>query len=404
MKKTLAEKIPFPFKLWLKKKRKQFLNRAEDDFPIVARHSDEKNSIIVFNDTLPHFDRDSGGLRLFQILRVLAEIGRVVLVPVGDSRRELFYENKLAEMNVEIRSVLDYERLLENDNFAAAILSRPDVADKVFDSIRRSSPLTKIVYDTVDIHFVRFEREFEITGKAKFRRAARRFKQLEAKLAARADQVWCVTGADRKFLQTLAPAADFEIVPNIHEPGTRGASFAERDGLLFVGNYRHRPNVDAVLFFLDAIFPRLLQRNPNLKFYVVGADPPPEILRRKSETVIVSGFVPEVEPYFERARVFVAPLRYGAGMKGKIGQALSFGLPVVTTAVGAEGMNLQNERDVLIADEPEAFADSVQRVYDDNLLWQRLSDAGFEFIADHFSPAVVGEKVRQAIGRLKNKN
>jgi glycosyltransferase involved in cell wall biosynthesis len=403
MKKTLAEKIPFSIKLWLKKKRKRFSNRAEDDFPIVARRDDEKSSIIVFNDTLPHFDRDSGGLRLFQILRVLAENRRVVFIPVGDSRHELFYENKLAEINVEIRSVLEYDALLKSENFAAAILSRPDVADKVFDSIRRLSPETKIIYDTVDIHFVRFEREFEIVGKAEFRRAARRFKQLEAKLAASADQVWCVTDADRKFLQPLTPAADFEIVPNIHESGTRGANFAQRDGLLFVGNYQHRPNVDAVLFFLDAIFPRLLQGKPDLKFYVVGADPPPEILRRKSETVVVSGFVPEVEPYFERARVFVAPLRYGAGMKGKIGQALSFGLPVVTTAVGAEGMNLQNECDVLIADEPEAFADSVRRVYDDNLLWQKLSDAGFNRIADYFSPAVVAEKVRQAVSRVNNK-
>lgn len=400
MKKALAEKIPFPVRLWLKKKRKQLTNRAEDDFPIVARRGDGKNSLVVFNDTLPHFDRDSGGLRLFQILRVLAETGRVVFIPVGDSRREPFYENKLAEINVEIRSILDFETLLKTQKFAAAILSRPEVAANVFGSIHRLSPQTKIVYDTVDVHFVRFEREFEITGKAEFRRAATRFKRLEAKLASRADAVWCVTAADREFLQTLAPAAEFEIVPNIHQPGTRGASFAERDGLLFVGNYKHRPNVDAVLFFLDTILPALLRRNPDLKFYVVGADPTPEILRRASESVVVSGFVPEIEPCFESARVFVAPLRYGAGMKGKIGQALSFGLPVVTTSIGAEGMNLRHEREALIADEPEAFAESVLRVYDDSLLWQRLSDAGFDFIADNFSPRVVGEKVRQAISKV----
>ena len=98
--------------------------------------------------------------------------------------------------------------------------------------------------------------------------------------------------------------------------------------------------------------------------------------------------------------MFVAPLRYGAGMKGKIGQAFSFGLPTVTTSIGAEGMNLAHEREVLIADAPQNFADEICRVYQDEKLWQTLSDGGFDFIKDNFSPEIVEEKINHTLQKI----
>ncbi len=401
IKNQLLDKIPFSLKLRLKKLFAKVAKKAEP-FPSAERR-DGKNQFqaIVFHDSLPEFNRDSGSLRLFEILRIMARRGRVALVPLYLRRNE-FYEKTLAENNIEIISALDFQKMLKQEKIDFVVLSRAEVADKVFSIIRRVSPHTKIIFDTVDVHFVRLQREYEITGNRSFLHDARKLKKMETRFARSSDQVWCVTEQDKNTLQNLAPDTDFEIVPNIHAPGLRGKIFAERAGLLFVGNYEHRPNVDAVLYFLDKVFPLIRLQLPIVRFFVVGVNPPLEILERSSKNVIIKGFVPTLQPLLENCRVFVAPLRYGAGMKGKIGQALSFGLPTVTTGVGAEGMNLTHEREVLIADDPKVFAAEICRVYQDEKLWQTLSDAGFDFIKANFSPEIVEAKIQNALRKMSD--
>lgn len=399
MKNHLIDKIPYSFKLRLKRLLAKTTRKYAPFAPVEKKGEKKQFRIAVFNDSLPEFDRDSGSLRLFSILRMLARKNDVSFVALYLKRRE-FYERKLAENNIEIISVLDFEETFRRKNFDFAVLSRAEVADKIFPIVRRTSPRTKIIFDTVDVHFVRLEREYEITNDKTHLREAKILKKIETRLARTADQVWCITEEDKKNLQKFAPDARYEIVPNIHTPENRGAVFSERSDILFVGNFRHRPNVDAVLYFLEEIFPLVLKDLPEARFFVVGAYPTDEISARHSENVVVKNFVPDVEPLFEKTRVFVAPLRYGAGMKGKIGQALSFGLPTVATRVGAEGMNLTDEREVLIADEPRDFARQICRVYRDAALWQTLSDAGFDFIEENFSPEVIEEKIQGALQKI----
>jgi glycosyltransferase involved in cell wall biosynthesis len=116
--------------------------------------------------------------------------------------------------------------------------------------------------------------------------------------------------------------------------------------------------------------------------------------------VRVMGYVPDIDPLFQSVRVFVAPLRFGAGTKGKIGDALAYGLPVVTTSIGAEGFALTTGDTAIIADEPQAFAASVLQVYREQELWQRLADGGYEHIQRHFTPEIIGETIEAALTRL----
>ncbi|HEX8289850.1 MAG TPA: glycosyltransferase [Pyrinomonadaceae bacterium] len=407
MKKGLTDKIPFAYKLLFKKWRAKILSGAKQENKPYPKPSNKNGngkhsfSVIVFNDSLPEFDRDSGSLRLFTILRILAQRGKVKFVPLYVKRCD-FYESELAENGVETISAFDFQNELKREKYDYAILSRGEVAEKVFSLVRRRSPQTKIIYDTVDVHFVRLQREYELTGDENLLPEIDKMKQIETRLARQSDQVWCVTEQDERFLCKLAPESDYQIVSNIHYPESRGLSFDGRAGILFVGGFAHRPNRDAVLFFLNEIFPLVLQKTPDAKFYIVGSDPPPEISARESKNVIVKGFVPDVAPLFENCRVFVAPLRYGAGMKGKVGQALAFGLPTVTTNIGAEGMNLTNGREVLISDSPADFAANVCRVYEDANLWQNLSNAGREYIIKTLSPDVVEEKIIKALRKLKS--
>lgn len=356
--------------------------------------------IAVFCDYVPQPDTDSSGVRMFALLQSVSRFAHVILIPIYHSASKPEYERQLGKIGVEIVSTFDFEKRLSQEKFDAAILSYPLVADNVFSLVKRLLPGAKIIFDTVDVHFVRLAREFELTREPVFSEESARFRKIEARLAKAADQVWCVTEDDRKFLQAVAPEAKIEIVPNIHGLHGRGKPFAERRDLLFIGGFGHRPNVDAVFYFLNEIFPLVLEKIPGVKIHIVGSRTPPEILALASETIRIEGFVPDVAPFFETARVFIAPLRYGAGMKGKIGQALSFGLPTVTTEIGAEGMNLTHEKEILLAGDARKFAEEVVRLYQSEELWQHLSDNGYRFIEQNFAPPVVEGKIRGSLEKV----
>jgi glycosyltransferase involved in cell wall biosynthesis len=156
-------------------------------------------------------------------------------------------------------------------------------------------------------------------------------------------------------------------------------TFAERGNIVFVGGYQHTPNVDAVHYFVTEVMPLLRKRLPGVHFYAVGSNPPADIQELSASDVIITGFVEDLTSVLNKMRVSVAPLRYGAGIKGKIGTALAAGLPVVATSLAAEGMSLIDGENILVADGPEALANAVGRIYEDETLWNRLSQNGLVF-------------------------
>jgi hypothetical protein len=156
-------------------------------------------------------------------------------------------------------------------------------------------------------------------------------------------------------------------------------TFAERKDIVFVGGYQHSPNIDAVQYFVTEIMPLLRQQLPGVRFYAVGSKVPAEIQVLASEDVIITGFVEDLTPLLDKMRISVAPLRYGAGIKGKIGTAMAVGLPVVATPLAAEGMSLTNGENILVADGAKAIADAIVKLYQDEALWNRISQNGLEF-------------------------
>lgn len=356
--------------------------------------------IIIFDREIPTPDQDSGSLRMSMILKSLARRWRPIFVPVYATMRSPKYEKLLGKEGIRVVALADYKELIKQGEIYAAILCRVEVADALLPAIRKLDGNIKIIYDTVDVHFLRLQREYELTKDESFAEEAMVRRKQEIRAARLSDQVWCVTTDDKDVLGAEAQAANFEIIPNIHPLHSRGKSFDEREGLLFIGNYNHRPNVDAVHYFIKEIFPLVQKQLGQVKLYLVGSNMPAEITAYNSENISTLGYVPEVDPIFHKSRVFVSPLRYGAGMKGKIGQALSYGLPVVTTTIGAEGIGLEHNRTAIIADEPEEFARAVCQAYSDQALWQRLADDGYAHIQQRFSPKLVIEKIDDAMAGL----
>jgi glycosyltransferase involved in cell wall biosynthesis len=209
------------------------------------------------------------------------------------------------------------------------------------------------------------------------------------------DVVFTVTQDEKEFLLKEDASLNVEVMPNIHEVIHNVKPFDKRKDIMFIGGFLHQPNEDAVFYFVDEIFPLVKEKIPDMTFYVVGSDPSEKLLKLNSRDVKVTGYVPDVMPYFEDCRVFISPLRYGAGMKGKIGQSMGYGLPVVTTTIGAEGIGLTQEQNALIADGRQDFAEAVVKLYTDELLWEKLSRESIALIDKNYSKEIIREKLRE---------
>ena len=298
----------------------------------------------------------------------------------------------------------EFRERFKNGRCDIAILCYPLVANIVYGKVKRYFPNAKTIFDTVDLHYVRYRREFELSGDPYLKFLSGQFEAIERNIAGKVDEVWCITGEEKDEVFRIAPNSKVSIIPIIQEVHGAGAAFAQRKDLLFIGSFVHRPNLDSIEYFLKDIFPLILQKDPNIRLNIVGSNMPPSLIELAHENVIVHGFVADPGPLFEHSRVFISPLRFGAGMKGKIGQAMSYGLPVITTSIGAEGFDMRNGFDGMIADAPDEFAAAVLRAYFEEELWNTLSSNGLETVRSRYSTEVVFEQIRESIDELPAAN
>lgn len=404
---------------WSALLQEQYANDPANVIAASDRHSNR--NILVLDPFLPLFDRASGSLRLFQILNLLREQGfHVTFIARNGSHLERYkpiLEN-LGIMTIawdvegmraagvtldDVQANVDYKTLLEDRFYDYALIDFWDMAEYYLPIIRKYSPKTKIIIDTVDIHFLREIREAELENNAEKKKQALERKKKELAIYRKADMLWTVTEADKEAVSKSVSKVPIAIVPNIHKQVSVQKTFESSNGLLFVGNFNHRPNVDAAIYLLDEIMPLVWKQLPDVKLTIAGNNPPQEIQRRAGNLVEVTGWVESLTPYLERARVSLSPLRYGAGMKGKVGEALSWGLPVVTTSIGAEGMQLYHEQHAMIADQPDDFAESVIHVYRDASLWQKLSVSGRQLVEENWSPGKVAQQLRKIFNSAEEK-
>ena len=396
LKETLDDTLPLSAKLFLKELLIGLPHRIsrKGKTPLQTGH---RPVVLVFDERIPTPDRDAGSLRMFITLKILAMRFQVILIPFNRPRMS-DYEAVLRREGIETVPVTDYRGLLKHANVQAAIVSRPSMAEVFIPRIRRLSPKTRIIFDTVDVHYVRLQREYELTKDPLVLAEARRHRELEAKLAQNSDIVWCASANDKEVFERETKRSGFVIVPTIHELRDRGKPFAEREDLLFVGGFAHRPNEDAVLFFMKEIYPHVRQLLPNTGVNIIGSNPSAEMKACASTQLRILGYVPDLEPYLQNTRVFIAPLRYGgAGTKGKVGEAMAHGVPVVATSIGAEGFGLTHGLDVMIADDPASFAEAIHQLYSQEDLWRRVADNSRLRIKENFTPDVVAQAINRSL-------
>jgi GT2 family glycosyltransferase len=360
-----------------------------------------QRQVLVIDALTPMPDRDSGSLRLVNLMRLLREEGAHVVFAPADGKHAGNYTQALQRLGIEVWHAPYLRRfpawLREHGaRFDAVVACRHYVARQFLPLLRMHAPRATLVFDTIDLHYLREGRAAEVAGDAAMARAAQRTRALELEVIARSDLTLVVSEAERALLARDAPTAHVEVLSNLHHVAGPGAPFAQRRDLVFVGGFRHPPNVDAVRWFVEAVFPRVRARLPGVRFHCIGGDVVDAVAALGAhEGVLVHGHVPDIAPYMDGCRVALAPLRYGAGVKGKVNLSMAHGQPVVATPCAVEGMHLRDGHDVLVADDADAFADAVVRLHGDEALWNALARNGLDNVARHFSLDAARETVRK---------
>ena len=338
-------------------------------------------------------DQDAGSLRMQALLEIATSLRCKVSFVADNLEHRETYVGALQQRGVEVlfhpyvRSIPEL-LMRRGREFDVIVLSRHYIATRHIDTARKAAPHALIVFDTVDLHFLREERFAVLEGGRAATVSARAKRNEELALIAKADVTLVVSPVEQEVLRELAPASRVMLLSTIHEPVAKVAAWQARRGLVFIGGFQHPPNVDAMLWYAREILPHVRRLLPGVKTYVIGSRVTGPIRSLAADDLAILGHVPDIAPYLAGCRVSIAPLRYGAGVKGKVNSAMSHGLPVVATTASVEGMRLTDGDDVLIADDPEAFAGAIARVYGDRALWERLSAGGLSNVARHFSRGV----------------
>ena len=394
----------FRFPQW-----KEYLKtRASHDQYHAFSKSDQAQvpNILVIDRHIPFFDKDAGSYRLYNLLKIFSDLGYNVTFIGADLQHYEQYDTIVEQSGIHvlyfplIRSIKQYLSQYGH-TFSLVILSRPHIADKYFKYIRTYCGRAKIIYDTVDLHFLRHLRQAQIENNPRLIKRANELKELELKIVKSSDVVWVVSAHEKEILLAEYPLLDVHVISVIYNSALLVKDYGQRKNILFLGDFSHSPNIDGVEWFIQDIFPKIKQELQDITFFIVGNNPTREIRELSCEDVIVTGFIHDLTGFLNDCRVFVAPLRYGAGVKGKIVHSMSHGLPVVTTSIGAEGMDIVDGKNVLISDDPGDFSQKVLQLYQNEEMWKIISQNSLEYVEGHYSYEISKNIIRNALESLQ---
>jgi len=325
---------------------------------------------LVIAGGYPRPDQDAGSILLVNVMLLMRESGfQIAFVPTSGRSAPASDRAHLRRLGVRMPSGIGraaIPALLETlgDRLDLAWLSRYDSGGVYIDDVRTFCPKAKVVFDPVDLHWLRQSREAAIAHDRVGLHQAMSVRERETYLVRMADITVVVSETEEDLVRGMAPGAKVAWLPFPHDVPGRSAGFDARDGVAFLGNYLHRPNVDAVSYFLDEVWPIVLRAVPSLKFYVVGPEMPASMLERRDPGVRLVGHVADLSAWLNGVRLTVAPLRFGAGAKGKVITSLANGVPCVATSIAAEGLALTDAA-IAVADRPEELAAAIVRLHQD---------------------------------------
>ncbi|KAB0638878.1 glycosyltransferase [Burkholderia stagnalis] len=355
-------------------------------------------TVLVIDHYVPQPDRDAGSRTMWQFMRLFQKHGLNVKFWPHNLWYDPEYAQKLEQIGVEIFYGAEYagkfdQWIAQNGQFVDyVLLSRPHVSIEFVDAIRKHSAAT-IMYYGHDVHHRRLQDQLAIQRNAGLEAELRQVREWEHALWRKVDAIyypsdletayvheWLVANDSRSRAYTI-PVYAFDSFPV--EPWQ---NLASRKDLIFVAGFGHAPNADAAEWFVSRVLPKILEECPDVHLYIVGSNPTDKVKALAGRNVSVTGYVSDevLANYYRDSRACVAPLRFGGGMKGKVVEAMRFGLPCVTSSAGMQGL-ADAASFLAVSDEEQQFADHVIALLSDDDLWLRVSKHSQEFARMRFS-------------------
>lgn len=391
-------------KKWQTTLIKDNLPRGKSIFNARDRSS-RKKTLLFIDRYVPLYDQDAGSKSTFQYLQLLSEMGYNIKYLCDDFIDHQPYTTTLQQMGIEVLFGSWYQQnwekwIIDNGHhFDYIYLSRPFVSQKYI-HVCRSYTSAKLFYCGHDLHYLRRARRDKLISDNSSQQVDQ-LKATELNIIRSVDISYFFSSYEIQELTTNLKGCVIHQIPVFFFDDTvneeiKGLNFDNRNGLLFVGGFLHQPNADAVTWFIEEIFPLIRAKIPAIHITVAGSNPPAHIRQFSGTGVIITGRLSEKEllEQYQLRRVVVAPLRYGAGVKGKIIEAMYYGVPTVTTSIGAEGIE-NADHSLFIADDPHVFAENVIRVYTHSTIWDNISNEASKTIKRYFSKNVVRKTFEQ---------
>lgn len=384
---------------WRNVLKKEHFEKGQHAF-LARDRSRDKKIMLLIDHYVPTYDKDAGSLHIYEKIKMFLSMGFKIVFWSDDLQKKEPYVSKLQQRGVEVvysdRRIL-FKKYIKSYGkyFHLIFMSRPYIAVKYIKTVKKYTN-AKIIFFPHDLHFLRTFRKFELTKNKEDLKESISSKKNELGLINSSDATIVVSSSEKVILDKEYKTDKVFFIPFLYNPAVKRRKFvndfSKRRDILFIGGFTHEPNEDCVLWFVEHIFPLIKRELSNIKFYIVGSNPSSKILQLKSSNIIVTGYVKNVTPLFLKTKVFICPLRFGAGVKGKILHSMSFGLPVVSTSIGAEGMDVKNGENIMIVDQPEEFAKQTLTLYTDEDLWLKLSKNSLRYIEENHSSEIVKEK------------
>ena len=365
----------------------------------------DRKVALVVDHYVPQPDRDAGSRSMVAFIDALLAAGWMVKFWPDNLWFDPEYAPQLQARGVEViygsRRSGGFAHYLDEAGaeIDAVLLSRPHVAAPHLDALRRKAPQARIVYYGHDLHFRRLEREAQATGRAELEKEARKCERQERGIWRAVDLVLYPSAEEAAEVRALEPGVEARaLVPYAFDEFRDAEDVTGRDGILFVAGFAHPPNVDAASWLVAEVMPRVWASHPQARLALVGSKPTAEVRALADARVEVTGYVDDAElaRRYAAARVAVVPLRYGAGIKGKVVEALQQGVPLVTTAVGAQGLE-GLDTFAVVQDDPARMAAAIVRLLEDDEAWRRQSRGGAGYAAARFSRAALRHEMETAM-------
>ena len=383
-------------------------HRPSGESPYFERDRSFPKRALIIDAATPTPNEDAGSVTTVTTMRLYQEMGyKVHFVPLHNFLYMRGATDDLHRMGVET-AYYPFDKTFEEylrrygRFFDVVQVFRCGVAESALELLRRYCPQAPIIFHNIDMHYLRMERHAAMSGDPAAVAAAADMKGRELALINAVDCTIVHSPIEQDILTVETPDASVVVFPYVIPAMGPDAGFADRNDVMFLGGYRHEPNVDAAEFLAREVWPLVRPHLPGVRLLLVGANPPDSLKALESEDIVVTGQVEDLRPYFDRSRVFAAGIRYGAGIKGKVATAMSYGVPVVATTIAAEGMYLVPDRDVRIADDPALFARAVVEFHTDAEAWARFSTAGQVFVAEKNSLEMGRRTLAETIARASD--